>query len=284
MQDIYISGESLLKEIESTNVIQDSVAFWSLGQSGIIIKGLKDNGMICIDPYLTNSIQDSNPRTEFVRAFEPVLSPNMLKNVAGVIATHEHDDHLDRQTIRGIADVTSEMTYMVPAPHVSLLEKVGISKDNIISAVAGEVYCIEGFKITPIPAAHTEYEQDEHGNHISLGYFIEVNGVRLYHSGDTIITPSLIEKVKEFNPHVAFLPINGGDYFRTSRGIIGNMTFREAADFAVHVGVDLIVPVHFDLFPNNRDNPAYFVDYLFHHYPRQKFHMMVAGERFIYHK
>ncbi|MBT2736679.1 hypothetical protein [Bacillus sp. ISL-7] len=42
--------------------------------------------------------------------------------------------------------------------------------------------------------------------------------------------------------------------------------------------------IHYDMFPNNRDNPAYFVDYLFHHYPTQKFHMMVPGERFIYHK
>jgi len=62
------------------------------------------------------------------------------------------------------------------------------------------------------------------------------------------------------------------------------MSSREAADFSAMVGIDLNVPIHYDMFPNNRENPAYFVDYLFHHYHNQKFHMMVSGERFIYQK
>ncbi|MNR31902.1 metal-dependent hydrolase [compost metagenome] len=111
-----------------------------------------------------------------------------------------------------------------------------------------------------------------------------MNGVRIYHAGDTVITPELVEQAKKFQPHVALLPINGGDYARTSRGIVANMNFREAADFGVEIGTDLIIPIHYDMFSNNRDNPSYFVDYLFHSYPAQKFHMMTAGERFIYFK
>ena len=105
---------------------------------------------------------------------------------------------------------------------------------------------------------------------------------RSYHSGDTSVTNKLVERVREFKPHIAILPINGGDYERTARGIVGNMTGREAADFGVAVGADLIIPAHYDMFPNNRDNPAHFVDYLFHMYRAQKFHMMAQGERFIY--
>lgn len=232
---------------------------------------------------MTESIEESNPYSEFKRAFPPIIEPSMLKDIDGILVTHEHEDHLDLATIKELSLVSTNTSFIVPAPCESLLCNV-VSKMTIKLAKAGEPFTIKGFKITPIPAAHTNYMVDDKDDHVYLGYFLEINGIRLYHSGDTVITPLLIEKVKEFKPHVAFLPINGGDFFRTSRGIIGNMSFREAADFSVTVGVDLVIPIHFDMFPINRENPAYFVDYLFHQYPTQKFHMMVPGERFIYHK
>ncbi|PLS01035.1 MBL fold metallo-hydrolase [Neobacillus cucumis] len=283
MAAIYKSGEELINEVSKTKVFEESVSFWNLGQAGILLKGTHQDGLICIDPYLTKSIEENNPETEFKRAFQPVVDPGMLRELDGVLVTHEHDDHLDLPSIKEITRVSPDTKFALPAPLVPVVEE-HIEKHNIQPAKDGESFNFNGFKITPIPAAHTEYETDSLGNHQSLGYFLEVNGIRLFHSGDTLVTPDLIDRVKEFKPDVAFLPINGGDFFRSSRGIIGNMSFREAVDFCAAVGVDLIIPIHYDMFPNNRENPAYFVDYLFHHYPTQKFHMMVPGERFIYHK
>ncbi|OAS86806.1 MULTISPECIES: MBL fold metallo-hydrolase [Metabacillus] len=283
MQKLYRSGEPLLNEVYQTQVPTNVVAFWNLGQSGILLKGKLDDGWICIDPYLTSSIEETNPQSEFKRAFSPLLKPAMLKDIDGILVTHEHDDHLDLATIKELAQVSTDTTFILPAPSDPLIGH-GLSNAEIHLAKANQAFSVKGFNISPVPAAHTTYEVDEKNDHLYLGYFIEVNGIRIYHSGDTVITPLLIEKVKAFKPDVAFLPINGGDFFRTSRGIIGNMSFREAADFSVAVGVDLVVPIHFDMFPTNRENPAYFVDYLFHQYPAQKFHMMVPGERFIYHK
>lgn len=282
MAAIYKNGEELINEVRLTKIFGDSVSFWNLGQAGLLLKGTEEDGLICIDPYLTRSIEEMNPETEFKRAFPPVIDPAMLQELDGVLVTHGHDDHLDLSSIKEIARVSDSM-FGIPAPLVPLVQEE-VKNKYIHSAKDGESFIIKGFKISPIPAAHTDYQTDSLGNHVFLGYLIEVNGIRIYHSGDTIVTPELIEKIKEFKPHVAFLPINGADYFRTSRGIIGNMSSREAADFAAAVGADLLVPIHYDLFPNNRENPAYFVDYLFHHYPYQKFHMIVPGERFIYHK
>lgn len=282
MSALYKSGEELINEVRKTKMYGESISFWNLGQAGILLKGTEQDGYICIDPYLSGSIEERDPETEFKRAFPPVVAPGMLRDLDGVLITHGHDDHLDLISIKEIARGSDSM-FAIPAPHISSVQE-HVENKYIQPAKDGESFTIKGFKITPIPAAHTEYETDSLGNHAFLGYLIEVNGIRLFHSGDTVVTPELIENVKEFKPHVAFLPINGGDYFRTSRGIVGNMSFREAADFSAAVGVDLIVPIHYDMFPNNRENPSYFVDYLFHHYPNQKFHMMVPGERFIYHK
>jgi L-ascorbate 6-phosphate lactonase len=279
---VYKQGGPLIKEINDTRIHDDTISFWNLGQAGILIKGREEDGLICIDPYLSSSIEQENPETEFKRAYPPVLSPNMLEDADAILITHEHDDHLDFPTLREVGQNSENPIFVVPAPFVSMVQSETGNK-NIVAAKGNESFQIKGFQVTPVPAAHTSYQVDLQGNHLYLGYCIEVNGVRLFHSGDTIVTPELIEKVKAFKPHVVFLPINGGDYFRSSREIVGNMSFREAVEFSIAVGADQIIPIHYDLFPNNRDNPAYFVDYLFTHYPNQKFHMMAPGERFIYH-
>lgn len=283
MIPVYKSGHSLVREIKHTEMPLGSVAIWSLGQSGVLIKGGKDE-VIAIDPYLTYSIEENDRETEFRRAFQPPLDPEDLKNIRCVLVTHFHDDHLDKKTLKKLSEVSDRTTYVMPASHISMLKDIAVNDKNIISAKADDSFTIGGFHIMPIAVAHTEYEKDEQGNDVFLGYFIEGYGVKLFHSGDTILDLNIVEKARDFNPDVAFLPINGGDFERTSRGIIGNMNFRDACDLAVKARVDMLIPVHYDLFPNNRDSPAYFVDYLLHTYPWQKFHMMAPGERFIYYK
>jgi L-ascorbate 6-phosphate lactonase len=283
LDKIYKAGQALIDEFVQTDVPFGSVAIWNIGQVGTVIKGAKEDGFLVIDPYLTHSIEENHPGTEFIREYPPPIPPAGLRGAAGVLITHFHDDHLDLSTISGIQEVSSETTFAVPASHLHMVQDI-IKPERLVAAKDAESFHINHFKITPIAAAHTIYETDEHGNHFYLGFMIEYHGVKLYHSGDTIVTDHLVERVREFQPDIAFLPINGADYFRTGREIAGNMNFREAADFGAAIGADLIIPNHYDMFPNNRDNPAYFVDYLFQHYRTQKFHMLAVGERFIYMK
>ncbi|WP_168121759.1 MBL fold metallo-hydrolase [Paenibacillus sp. HB172176] len=280
---IYKSGKALLQEIQATKLPEGGVALWSMGQAGVLIKGSASHEVICIDPYLTFSIETTNPHTEFKREIPPPLSAEELQ-ADTILLTHFHGDHMDLPTIEGVYRSYPGTRFVAPATHAHLIRETGVESSRIIPAKHLQPVSGRGISITPVAAAHTQYETDSEGNHCYLGYFIEMNGVRIYHSGDTVVTPELLEQAKAFRPHISLLPINGGDYARTSRGIVGNMSFREAADFGVEIGTDLLIPVHFDMFPNNRDNPAYFVDYLFQTYRAQKHHMMVPGERLIYFK
>jgi L-ascorbate 6-phosphate lactonase len=281
---IYKSDEGLIREINDTEINFEGVAIWSLGQAGIVLKGKRDNGVLCIDPYLTDSIQQNHPTTEFVREYRPPIRPEGLKGAVGVLITHYHDDHLDLATIKALKSVSPSTTFAIPASHRGMVQDVGWDTGNLIPARADESFSISGFEVNPVAAAHTQYEMDDEGNHFYLGYCITVNRTRVYHSGDTIVLPELVERIRAFKPHIVILPINGGDFARTERGIVGNMSFREAADFAAAVGADLILPIHYDMFPTNRENPANFVDYMFHTYRNQKFHMLCVGERFCYMK
>lgn len=278
---VYRKGHDLLREIQTTSLPKSSAALWNLGQAGFILKSGASDEWIVFDPYLTSSIEEQNPGTEFVREYAPPLEPVDLSSAAAVLITHQHDDHLDPQTVKGLCAVSPQAKIVVPAPHTGLLRE-DVNEAQIVAAKAGERMFIGQFQVDPIPAAHSAYETDSFGNHLYLGYCVTAGDIRVFHSGDTVVTPELVEAIADFQPHVVLLPINGGDFEREKRGIVGNMGFREAADLAAAVHADLLIPVHYDMFPNNRDNPAYLVDYLFSHHRAQKFHLMAVGERFIY--
>lgn len=281
---IYRGGAALQAELSRTIVPEGSVAIWHLGQAGVALKVARSDGILFIDPYLTFSIEERTPESEFRRGFAPPIEPADVVSARAVLVTHHHDDHLDLETLITLAQVSDSSVFVVPAPDVSRLSDAGIAIDRIIAAREDDDIELDHsrFHVRPVAVAHTTYETDQYGDHLYVGYCIEVDDIRLFHAGDCLVDHRLIERIQQFGPDVMFLPINGMDYARTARGIVGNMNYREAADFAASVHADLIVPIHYDLFANNRENPAHFVDYLVHTYPGKKFHMPVPGERFIY--
>jgi L-ascorbate metabolism protein UlaG (beta-lactamase superfamily) len=114
---------------------------------------------------------------------------------------------------------------------------------------------------------------------------IKADGLSLYHSGDTWITPGLVKILKQLGPlDIAMLPINGTDWERTDNGCIGNVNAMDAVKLAMAVPIDLVIPSHYDMMPNNTENPAYFADCMYRHCPEKRFHICALGERFIYQK
>jgi L-ascorbate metabolism protein UlaG (beta-lactamase superfamily) len=84
--------------------------------------------------------------------------------------------------------------------------------------------------------------------------------LRLYHAGDTIHYPGMEVALLELAIDVAMLPINDRDPERGSRGIIGNLSEREAAWLAAAMGADVVHPVHDDLSARNAGSPGRLVE------------------------
>jgi L-ascorbate metabolism protein UlaG (beta-lactamase superfamily) len=140
---------------------------------------------------------------------------------------------------------------------------------------------IKDVEIWPIPAAHDRLADAERG-HRFQGFIVELDGVTVCHTGDTVMYDGLIERLRDRRVDVLLAPINGLDYFRTKRDIIGNLSAREAAELAVAAGVKLLIPAHWDLFAGNVENPGHLFEYLARVHPEQPCHYMARGERFIY--
>jgi L-ascorbate 6-phosphate lactonase len=263
----------LSERMNEVELVDRALAFWGLGQVGVAIKG--PTGVLYVDPYLTDSDGEGG-RLE--RSFPPPLEPEEVTNASAVLLTHDHIDHTDPETLLPLASASPEARFICPSTSRDTLEEAGLDRDRITVPEVGEPLEVAGATATAVPSAHTELERDPEGGYPYLGYVIEWNGVTLYHAGDTVIYDGLIETLGRWEIDVAFVPINGRDFFRTREGIVGNTDYREVAHLAEELDFGLVVPTHYDLFAFNAVDPGYFVSYLYSLNHERRHKLLRPGE------
>lgn len=251
-----------------------------IGQNGFMIQ--KDGKRICFDPYLSNCVYELTGSG--IRNYAPPCTVEDLIGVELYFISHNHLDHLDPETIKKLAIMSKKTKFICPFPYIQELKELGVKEENILGMKISNETVIDNIRINAIPERHEDYNiiEGEHGN---LGYVVCWDGLKIYHAGDAIADKELADRLKTFGKFdIMFVPINGHDWKRFSEDTMGNMNYREALDLCVAVGTDLVVPMHYDLFDNNTENPAYFVDYLYKVCPEQKFKMFAPGEQIILEK
>lgn len=278
MSENHRRGAQLIREVNQTSVPYGTLAIWFLGQESVIIKG--DGVTVYIDPYLSDYLERNSDLT---RTYPAPISPEDIEGADLCLITHDHGDHMDPGTLPIFHRQNKNALIIAPACCKQPIVSMGVDGAQILEADhSQEIDLFSKIQITVVPAAHEQLERDGEGKYRYVGYIIKLNGVTLYHAGDTVIFPELVERLSVVKPDVALLPINGRDYFRTNRGIVGNMDYREAAELAVTISAETVIPLHYDVFSGNAEKPGNFVDYLYEHFPNQKNHVMARGERFVY--
>lgn len=223
--------------------------FW-LGQAGFWIE--TGAFTILIDPYLSDSLAKKYAGKK--HAHERMMSaPVAVVDVPRpdvVLITHAHTDHMDPETLGPLFEKYPDVPFVVPAAcETTARERIGAGAQLILVDADEVLNPLEGLTLTVLPAAHEDLRKDAQGRNEFLGYVVEWNGLRVYHSGDTIPFDGLAERVDALSPQIMLLPVNGRDAQRLSDGIPGNLTFEEAQDLAGKA--DIFVPHHFDMFTFN---------------------------------
>jgi len=250
-----------------------------LRQAGFLVEGRA--GAVLFDAFLTDLPGMLVP---------PGATPEEVSWVTAVLASHEHADHLDGRAFGRIAAASEVPVFIVPRPLCAMAIEAGVPKARVIGAQPGSVIKLGALRIHPVPARHGIHMDDAYtfghelsdGDYRYLGYVVELDGVRIYHAGDTIAYDGMVERLRALNVDVALLPINGRDHFRERDDVVGNLTPREAADLAAAIGVDLVIPMHYDTVPGNTESPGIFIDYLRRTHPRVSAHVPGESARFVY--
>lgn len=224
-----------------------------LGQSGCKLSF--PGATLYLDPYLSNSVQELDS-ADLERLTPIPFPPERVTDADWVLLTHEHIDHCDPHTIPKLSVASPNSRFLAPQPVVEILLRWGVSADRIQLAEESWIDLGDELKARAVPAAHPTIERDEQGRLSYVGYVLEHVGQKVYLAGDTFVRQEIIDALQACGPiHTAFLPVNEHNFFRERRGIVGNMSIREAFQFASEIGIKQVVAVHWDMFAANAVDP-----------------------------
>jgi L-ascorbate 6-phosphate lactonase len=241
-------GDELIEEIEGTIPAPGSLSVWWLGQSGFLIKSRA--GLLAIDLYLSEHLTRKYEATgrPHIRMTRAPIRGGDLRCVDLVLASHKHSDHLDPGTLPDLMSASPRAIVALPGAIRDHALALGLPAGRLFGLDAGGVLERAGFRVRAVPSAHEGLDTDDGGRHLFLGYVIESDGLRLYHSGDSLAYDGLPGQLGADRFDVLFLPINGRD---PARGVPGNMSAAEAVDLAARIKPRFVVPHHYDMFTFN---------------------------------
>lgn len=245
----------LLADIESA-VPHGGLVVWWLGQSGFLVKS--EHGSVLLDPYLSDSLTNKYADSDkpHVRMTELVVRPSDLRDIDLITSSHNHTDHLDAETLKPLLASNPPARLVIPeANRQFVADRLGCGADWPLGLSDGHSLRVGDATIHAVPAAHNEIDRDAQGRCKYLGYVVELGGMTVYHSGDTLRYDGMAETLRQFNVDLAILPINGN---RPERRVAGNLFGDEAARLAHDIGARQVIPCHYDMFRFNTESPALF--------------------------
>ncbi|HJH30907.1 MAG TPA: MBL fold metallo-hydrolase [Methanosarcinaceae archaeon] len=170
---------------------------------------IKSEGLIIyIDPYAVPDKVDYDDQADII------------------LITHEHYDHCSPEAIRRVRK--SDSTTLIPQN--CTLEFRGDARRIIEGDMLIGDLAIKGVGIEVVAAYNIN--KSSHPEGTGVGYIFEIGGLRIYHAGDTDFSPQM----RDISVDVALLPI-GGTY---------TMDEPEAADAAVAISPDVVIPMHYN--------------------------------------
>ena len=139
-----------------------------------------------------------------------------------ILITHEHFDHCSPEDVAKIQQSGSVI--------VTEKDSAAQLSGDVRVVKVGETLTIDSVTVEAVPAYNTN--KDFHPKSKGwLGFIVEVDGVKVYHAGDTDFIPEM----KDFSTDIALLPVSG-TYV---------MTADEAVEAAQAINPKIAIPMHY---------------------------------------
>src|SRR5277367_5043113 len=171
-----------------------------------------------------------------------------LPPIDAVLLSHAHMDHLNRPSLRKVAEHTRRLTSKAPLAIVpwgveNLIQDLGFSR--IISLEWWQSTKLGEVDVTLTPAKHWGARLFNDTYRGFGGYVLRSRGQSIYHSGDTAYFGGFAEIGRRLSPEVALLPIGAytPDNFRSV-----HTSPEEALQGFLDLRASIMIPMHFGTF------------------------------------
>lgn len=178
-----------------------------------------DGGVILVDPFISG-----NPSADY---------DWKNRNVKAIFLTHGHSDHLG-DAIEISKTKTTRITAVFELANYCAQKGAlanGVNLGGKISFPWGDAWFV--------PARHSSSTPDGAYAGEAAGIVFSIGGLKVYHAGDTSLTQEMRLIKEVYRPKVAMLPIGG----------CFTMGVDEAVIAAQLLGVEKVIPIHYDTFP-----------------------------------
>jgi len=235
---------TLAERVTARTVAPGHLGAWWLGGSGFIFKAASGQ-QVWIDPYLSNAVFEI---FGVKRAFAAPISVAEA-NPDLVISTHWHEDHLDPGSIPALAKARPNAKFLMPPSAMARALSWGLSRAQVIPLSHGQTETGGDTTVTSVPARHVVetagWEVPD-----AMGVVLEIDGVRIFHTGDTEYDNRQRKLKNQTFAYSTFcINVSGG-----------NMNAHEAALLAWQLDVKMVAPHHHILWDKETVDPEETLD------------------------
>ncbi len=169
---------------------------------------------------------------------DPLVSSNdkydwKKSDIVDIFLTHAHNDHIG-QALEIAKEKKAKITAIYELANYCSKEGADVRSINF-----GSWLDYEWGRALFFPAFHSTSLPDGCNAGMAASILFDIEGLRIFHAGDTCLT-SEMKTIKElYRPNIAMLPI-GGTY---------TMDIEHAAVAAEWLGAQTIIPMHYNTYP-----------------------------------
>ncbi|RHR08047.1 L-ascorbate 6-phosphate lactonase [Pseudoflavonifractor sp. AF19-9AC] len=272
-------GTWLNEEIEAAVVPENTFSMWWLGCTGIWLKTPGDTNL-CIDfwcgagkktqanPYMKANHQMAKmcgckKLQPNLRTAPFVLDPFAIRKVDAILATHNHNDHIDVNVAAAVLQNCDDSVLFI-GPQKCVDKWVGwgvpaercrvVAPGDTLTVGDTEIVVLDSFDRTALITADDgetfKGKLPEDLGIKAVNYLFKTPGGSLYHSGDSHYSNYYAKHGNEHQIDVAL-----GSYGENPRGITDKMTASDILRMAEALRAKVIIPFHHDIWSNFQANP-----------------------------
>lgn len=246
------------------NAKEEETHLFAVGQAGYILKS-SSGQLLGVDLYLSECGERIEKDIGFKRLLPAIFKPSELI-FDYIIATHAHFDHFDMDAIPDL--MSNEKTQLYASVGCGQeIEKLDITSERIVYVQQGDTIEAGDYVLEFVSCDHGVAAPD------AVGVVVEVDGKKIYITGDTCLRLDRKEEYIEKGPFDVMIgPINGA---------YGNLNEQNYVDLSEALNPELTIPCHYGMFAAHGGNPGVFIKKMNEQCPNNKYYLMALGEGII---